>query len=680
MPYTIGAIINGLYFAATGSTFAAGTAYAASTVTIFGTTVTVAEITGTVALTAASLALTPSTPSPASTKVPLRNPIGTRTRHYGRVRVSGEIAELKVSYTLNSDGDGVLFIATMFQTGEIDAYEKFYIHDQEVRISDADIVIVVPPWWPGPSSHTISGQVTYPGVFLDNLRVQLHTHTGTASQSVDASLAEAFPARWTDTHRLDGIAYIVGRFNGVPIEDFSTVYSFGIPKVSTTFRASKVWDPRDDAQDPDDPTTWTWTTNAARIILDYLWHDDGMRLPRSMMESALDHWIEQIDLCDEDADLIGGDTEPRYQLSGSYAYTDPRKDILKRMLSPIDGRLRLREDFGVILEVGRFETPTDAETFGLKDIVSISLKRGATKPELKNEIRFTYTSSGHNFQPQEGDAYRDEASIELDGLESAVLDLAWCPSHRQGRLRAKVEGARMNPEWLGQIVLGPRGFNLRGKRYIHLTIPFLNIDTTFYLTEPAKIDVETGAVTCQVVSFPASAYELSLAEQGVSPENETPGTWGITVPEDTTEVTITADGAGGGGSGGDGGGGGARCIKTIAIDPADWGTIIQFTVGAGGQGDPQNLALSTDGGDSTVTATLVAGAIAMVAEGGDSGLNGDEGGLASGGDTNTPGGDADGGNGGVAGSGATENEAPGGGGHEGVDGGHGKVTFDWVYS
>lgn len=682
MPATIGAIITGTAFAATGSTFAAGAAFAASTFTIGGSVVagtgvvsaiTVGEIVGTVALTGLSLALTPTAPTPSGTKVSLRNPIGARTMSYGRVRVSGELAELKVSYILQEDGDGVLFNATMFQTGEIDAYEKFYVHDQEVRIDSL-------------------GRATYPGVFNDGFRVHLYTHDGDASQTVDSNLSAAFPARWTTKHRLDGIAYIVGRFNGVPLEDFSTVYSFGVPTVSATFRARKVWDPRDSTQSRANPATWTWTTNAALIILDYILHDDGMRMPYSLIEPALEEWEEAADYCDEDVTLIGGDTEPRYQLSGSFAFTDPRKDVLKRMLSPIDGRLRLREDFAIVLEVGRFETPTDAETFGLSDIIVISLKRGATKPELKNEIRFTYTSPGHNFQPQEGDAWRDEDSIELDGLESAVLDLAWCPSHRQGRLRARVEAARMNPEWSGQVVLGPRGFNLRGKRYIHLTIPFLNIDTTFYLTEPAKIDVQSGAVTCQVVSFASSSYELSLAEQGVSPENETPGTWGVPVPEGTTSVTITADGGGGGGSGerahesgGDGGGGGARCIKTIAIDPTDWGKIITFTVGAGGIGDAQSLHTDTDGGDSTVTGTLVAGAINMFAGGGQAGSNGHAGGTATGGDTNTPGSGADGGDGGTAGSGAVDQgwqkgETPGAGGHEGCDGGDGRVTFDWVYS
>ncbi len=659
MPATIGAIITGATFAATGSTFAAGVAFAASgfeAAALAG--VSVGSIVGTVALTGLSVALQPSAPSLASSKIASRNPVGPRSRSYGRVRKSGQLAELKVSEIVSGhEGDGVLFNATMINSGEIDAFEKHFIHDQEVRIDGA-------------------GAATYPGVFNDNARVFLYTHLGTASQSVDNNLAAAFPARWTNKHRLDGIAYVVGQFNGVPLEDFATVYAFGIPNYSATIRAAKVWDPRDEDQDADDPDTWTWTQNAALIIMDFIWHDDGMRLSRSLLD--IDAWIEAADYCDDEITLIGGGTEARYRLSGSYELTDPPKDVLKRMLAPIDGRLRLSEDASIVLDVGQFEAPTEHETFGADDIIAYTLRRGAPKTELRNEIRATYTSPGHNLQPQEADPWLDRASVESDGRQSAVLDLTWCPSHRQARQRMKVEAARQNPEWVGTVVLNARGLNLLSKRHLHLTITDLGIATTFFLTKPANINLLAGTVTCEVVSFPSTAYDWTAAEEGVSPENETPGDWGVVVPEGATGVTITADGAGGGGCENDGGDGGARSILTIAVDPSDWGTILQFTVGADGIGDPLSVS-ATDGGDSTVTGTLTAGAIDMFAGGGNCNLNGNGPGTATGGDTNTSGSSSDGGNGGEAASGATENEAPGGGGHEGVDGGNGRVTFDWVF-
>ena len=88
----------------------------------------------------------------------------------------------------------------------------------------------------------------------------------------------------------------------------------------------------------------------------------------------------------------------------------------------------------------------------------------------------------------------------------------------------------------------------------------------------------------------------------------------------------------------------------------------------------------TDGGGSTVTGTLVAGSINMVAHGGAKGTNSPgAGGTASGGDTNTSGASGSGPDGGAGASGADSNLTPGGGGDLQTDGGDGSVTFEWTF-
>jgi len=59
MPQVIGAIIAGVSFAATGSTFAAGVAYGASTYTLLGTSISVSTIIGTIALAGPSISVAP---------------------------------------------------------------------------------------------------------------------------------------------------------------------------------------------------------------------------------------------------------------------------------------------------------------------------------------------------------------------------------------------------------------------------------------------------------------------------------------------------------------------------------------------------------------------------------------------------------------------------------------------
>jgi hypothetical protein len=670
MPYTIGSIISGVVSYVGGGTFAGGVAAAGQTAfTVAGTSVTVGQVVGTVALTAASLAFAPGVPSPASQKITVRNPTAARRRIYGRFRVGSVLVELKVQ---EPAGDGILYVGSMIASGEIDEIEEHRFNDQITRIRESD------------------GQVLYPAVWLDVNRVQLQYHLGADSQVTDTLLSAAFPARWTSAHQLNGIAYTVGKFNGVPLEDFATVYQAGVPSYSALVRGAKVYDPRESGHDWDDPSTWEWTQNAALIVMDFLWHEDGMRLPRSLISSALDDWIAAADTCDEVVPLIGatetGDGEPRYRLSGVYELTEKPIDVLKKMLACFDGRVYLKEDSSISIQVGEFIDPGDDATFTDDDIIAYSnFRRGAAKTELKNEVRAIYTSPGHDYLSQEADPWRDEESITLDGTQTVTLPLEWCPSHSQARRVMKINANRLNPEWMGTVITNARGLGALNKRFIHLTLTDLGIDMPFFVLR-SDINLLSGTCTFEVVSCPEETYDWDATEEGNSPEFETPGDWGVVVPEGATEVTITADGAGGGGeNGANGGGGGARSVKTVAIDPADWGDVIQFTVGRAGVTDTLGAQSSTDGGDSTVTANLVAGSISMIAGGGFSGFNGGGGGSASGGDTNTAGGNHSGGNGGTAASGAEDNgsnksDSPGGGGHEWGDGGEGRVTFDWTYA
>lgn len=165
------------------------------------------------------------------------------------------------------------------------------------------------------------------------------------------------------------------------------------------------------------------------------------------------------------------------------------------------------------------------------------------------------------------------------------------------------------------------------------------------------------------------------------------------VPAGVSQVKITVDGPGGAGGrdrlGFDpgGGGGGARCVKTIAVVPGDSMTFTAAQAVAGRSSDGDGAT----GLASTVTGTVSGGAINLSAgagEGGHRGLSG-SGGIATGGDTNTPGQDGfapDGGNGasGAAGgtAGTPAGTAPSGGGLGKVSGtsgpgARGQVMFEY---
>ena len=87
-------------------------------------------------------------------------------------------------------------------------------------------------------------------------------------------------------------------------------------------------------------------------------------------------------------------------------------------------------------------------------------------------------------------------------------------------------------------------------------------------------------------------------------------TGSVTIPTGATSLTITLENAGGGGAksfsygSAYGGSGGARCVKTIAIDPADAAKVINYSLGAKGIYRKGSVGNGTDPGACSVSAPV----------------------------------------------------------------------------
>lgn len=87
------------------------------------------------------------------------------------------------------------------------------------------------------------------------------------------------------------------------------------PQLEIEMDWSRVWDPRDASQDPDDPSTWAWSNNQALVLL------DSLRM-NPIREYTLEHldltsFITAADVADELIPLFHeGGSEPRYRANG----------------------------------------------------------------------------------------------------------------------------------------------------------------------------------------------------------------------------------------------------------------------------------------------------------------------------------------------------------------------------
>ncbi|ACB76714.1 hypothetical protein [Opitutus terrae] len=94
-------------------------------------------------------------------------------------------------------------------------------------------------------------------------------HLGEWNQEADANFLAEIPGIWTSTDRLRGCTY-----SAIRLKADQSKWPTGLPLITAVGRWRIPYDPRDEAQDPDDDSTWEYTDNAA-----VCWHDFNRGVP-----------------------------------------------------------------------------------------------------------------------------------------------------------------------------------------------------------------------------------------------------------------------------------------------------------------------------------------------------------------------------------------------------------------
>lgn len=391
---------------------------------------------------------------------PIRQAIPPRPFGYGRSRVAGAYMLFEVDPSNFTSIDVVAL-----HQGRIAGVVHHYLNEDIVGVNPGTNAVV--------ALHT--GEVTEDenryGAFTGDL-VFIETRQGLATETAYTSVASALPALWSSAHRGDGLASLALRCLNVGAGDVPAVYPRGLPKPSIVGDLSPIWDPRDPAQDRDDPDTWGVSSNPVLQLLDYLTHEDrGPALDyETFIAPVIDEWMAEADICDEAVAKADGSTEPRYRSDGwAFLSTDPA-EVIRAILSTCDGWLAEGGDGTLRLKVGLFRDPRSiAGGVVLNDdhIVGFTIDTGVADESVINEVQFTYTAPQSNWREVAGVSTRDEASIaELGRVRSERLELTWVQSHSQGRRLSKRKLLRNQATSRGQLVTGLYGLKALGERWV----------------------------------------------------------------------------------------------------------------------------------------------------------------------------------------------------------------------
>lgn len=414
----------------------------------------------------------------SSQQVTVKQALPARTHSYGRVKIGGAVGFLET-------GDlGALFRLVVHDQGELDAFEEWWLGDQNANLSGGAVSVL--PW---------------------GSNITIESHAGADDQAASAMLLAAFPGIWTADHRLRGLAYSVMRCGWVREKVFGKVYPNGVPDLRVVARGARVFDPRSGLTQ--------FSRNAGLCLLDHLEHPDGLRIAPAMIDRASFGAFGAV--CDEPVLLGSGGTEPRYCVDLTYSLTDQPIEVHRKLLQACDAEIYPTPDGRIGVRGGVYTAPT--VTLNEDCITGYRHVGGADRLAAFNHLKLTFTNPAADYQPAEIDPWEDLDSQAAVGRLRQDLELAQVTSWTQARRLGKIALSRGNPEHRLTLQTDAAGIVALGERCVRVTLAEIDLDAAF-LVERCELRFDgTQLVGCalELSSIAADAYAWSTAEEGTAP-------------------------------------------------------------------------------------------------------------------------------------------------------------------
>ena len=360
-------------------------AIAAAVVAAIGLTGTAAAIASAVIALAVTVGLNAianaifgksGTGKPSDGQPVIRVNVGSRIRHYGKVRVGGQL-------TFYESRNGTLYSLVTTSHGKLTAITEVILNGKLVTVDGSGLV----------TDARFKGAVS------------VHNRMGTDDQLAYLELTGVI-SEWTADHRQRGCGSVLVVARGVKSKEFSEVYEGNRePEPMITYETTAVYDPRqdstavigyDEAGDPitgsgshrlNSSATWEYSDNWALCFADYLAHPDGY----GMGYDAI-NWVniaQEAAICDLTVETVDARTIPQWRVAGSYKMADDeRRVVVKEFLKAGDGFMFQDADGLANIRCGRWIAPT--VHIPEKHIIGCTASLGTDAQDRANEVRVIY--------------------------------------------------------------------------------------------------------------------------------------------------------------------------------------------------------------------------------------------------------------------------------------------------
>ncbi len=244
------------------------------------------------------------------------------------------------------------------------------------------------------------------------------------------------------------------------------------PQVKVLGAWSKVWDPREELQDADDPDTWTYSDNHALCCLDAL-----RRNPIEAYRLAnidIDRFTAAADICDQAVALKAGGTEPRYRVSGTLVWSggaELEDQVLPLFRAGAARVSRVGGKISIVPGVAR----TAVSGLALTDALGSGLDANflARGDDLATQVRVSYLSAARGYEEAELTPWDIPGAQDEDGGAPRVVSFALhlCASATQAMRVRKILGLDLRRQKTLGLVLPPEAVQLVDGSVVPVSFP-----------------------------------------------------------------------------------------------------------------------------------------------------------------------------------------------------------------
>lgn len=242
---------------------------------------------------------------------------------------------------------------------------------------------------------------------------------GTAGQTRDQIITDNsgdFDLTYGTNFRQRGLCTIVIKARHANTQQ-SELWGTGafLPQVQFRVKGALIYDPRDPNQDFNDPTTWTWSDNAALCAARYMTFPWSQR-PR-FVEPDNVNWSQiarAADICDRWRTKADGSREKDFTVNGVITSTESPAQVLQGLLAAMNATPVVYQGKWFVDAYDRKNEPYATLHDGLV-VGNMSLRTERPAHETINTVRATFTSPERAYTPQETPAYVDADAKAADG-------------------------------------------------------------------------------------------------------------------------------------------------------------------------------------------------------------------------------------------------------------------------